>query len=165
MSAKRRQNSQIAFDERVLDRTDRRILRELQSDARLSMAELGRRVGLSAPSVADRVKRLERSGVIVGYRVELDPRALGFPIMASVRVRPGMGQLRKIPQIAQESPEVVECHRITGEDCYLLSVRLRVMDDLEEVLDRFTLHGQTTTSIVHSTPVARRAPLIDEDAG
>ena len=90
---------------------------------------------------------------------------LGFPIMASVRVRPGMGQLRKIPQIAQESPEVVECHRITGEDCYLLSVRLRVMDDLEEVLDRFTLHGQTTTSIVHSTPVARRVPLIDEDAG
>lgn len=83
--------------------------------------------------------------------------------MASVRVRPGMGQLHKIPQVAQDSPEVVECHRITGEDCYLLTVRLRAMDDLEEVLDRFTLYGQTTTSIVHSTPVARRVPLVDED--
>ena len=160
MPAKRRQNSQNAFDERLLDGVNRQILRELQSDARLSIAELGRRVGLSAPSVADRVQRLELTGAIVGYRAELDPRALGFPIMASVRVRPGMGQLHKIPQVAQESPEVVECHRITGEDCYLLSVRLRSMDDLEEVLDRFTLYGQTTTSIVHSTPVERRLPPI-----
>lgn len=161
MPAKRRQNSQSGFDDRVLDSVNRLILRELQADARLTMAELGRRVGLSAPSVADRVLRLERTGVIVGYRTELDPRALGFPILASVRVRPGMGQLHKIPQVAQESPEVVECHRITGEDCYLLSVRLQTMDDLEEVLDRFTLYGQTTTSIVHSTPVERRLPPVD----
>jgi Lrp/AsnC family leucine-responsive transcriptional regulator len=150
---------QSAFDERLLDQTNLEILRELQDDARLSMAALGRRVSLSAPAVAERVQRLERAGVITGYRAELDPRALGFSVAAVVRVRPAMGQLHKIPEIARSSPEVVECHRITGEDCYLMHLRLRAIEDLEEVLDRFALHGQTTTSIVHSTPVARRLPL------
>jgi Lrp/AsnC family leucine-responsive transcriptional regulator len=144
----------------MLDTTNRRILHELQLDARLSMAELGRRVGLSAPAVTERVQRLERAGVIVGYRAEIDPRALGFSVAAVVRVRPAMGQLYRIPEIAQASEEVVECHRITGEDCYLLLVRLRSLDALEEVLDRFALHGQTTTSIVHSSPVLRRVPLV-----
>jgi Lrp/AsnC family leucine-responsive transcriptional regulator len=147
----------------LLDETNRRILEELTADARLSVAELGRRVSLSAPAVADRVRRLEQAGVILGYRAELDPRALGFPIAAVIRVRPAMRQLHKIPEIARESPEVVECHRITGEDCYLLHVRLRAIEDLEDVLDRFALFGQTTTSIVHSTPVARRMPLFAAD--
>ena len=147
------------FDERLLDETNLRILSELQEDARLSMAELARRVSLSSPAVADRVQRLERAGVITGYRAELDPRALGFAVAAIVRVRPAMGQLHKIPEIARSSAEVVECHRITGEDCFLMHLRLRAIEDLEEVLDRFALHGQTTTSIVHSTPVARRLPL------
>jgi Lrp/AsnC family leucine-responsive transcriptional regulator len=147
----------------LLDETNRRILEELTADARLSVAELGRRISLSAPAVADRVRRLEQAGVILGYRAELDPRALGFPIAAVIRVRPAMRQLHKIPEIARESPEVVECHRITGEDCYLLHVRLRAIEDLEDVLDRFALFGQTTTSIVHSTPVARRMPLFAAD--
>jgi Lrp/AsnC family leucine-responsive transcriptional regulator len=144
----------------LLDATNRRILHELQLDARLSMAELGRRVGLSAPAVTERVQRLEHEGVIVGYRAEVDPRALGFSVAAVVRVRPAMGQLHRIPEIAEASDEVVECHRITGEDCYLLFVRLRSLDTLEDVLDRFALHGQTTTSIVHSSPVLRRVPLV-----
>jgi Lrp/AsnC family leucine-responsive transcriptional regulator len=160
MPTKASNSDQIAFGERLLDTTNRRILRELQGDARLSMAELGRRVGLSAPAVTERVQRLEQSGVIVGYRAEIDPRALGFPVAAVVRVRPAMRQLQRIPEIAKDSPEVLECHRITGEDCYLLFVRLRSMDDLEEVLDRFALYGQTTTSIVHSSPVLRRVPLV-----
>ena len=75
--------------------------------------------------------------------------------------RDGMRQLQKIPEVARESPEVIECHRITGEDCYLLHVRLRAIDDLEELLDRFTPFGQTTTSIVHSSPVPRRLPPLD----
>jgi Lrp/AsnC family leucine-responsive transcriptional regulator len=145
-----------------LDATNRRLLRELERDARLSIAELGRRLNLSAPAVAERMQRLERAGVITGYRAELDPKALGFPIAVVVRVRPASRQLQKIPELARETPEVVECHRITGEDCFFLKVHLRSMDDLEEILDRFTPFGQTTTSIIHSSPVARRALPLDE---
>ena len=163
MPSKQQQNPPGAFDDRLLDETNRLILRELQADARLSMAELGRRARLSAPAVAERVQRLETAGVIVGYRAEIDPRALGFPVAAIVRVRPAMRQLHKIPEIARATPEVVECHRITGEDCYLLSLRLRRLEDLEDVLDRFALYGQTTTSIVHSSPVPRRTPSIGDE--
>lgn len=145
-----------AYGRDLLDATNRRLLTELQENARLPFAELGRRVGLSAPSVAERVQRLEQAGVITGYRAEVDPKALGFAIAAVVRVRPGTQQLREIPDLARETPEVVECHRITGEDCFFLKLHLRAIDDLEEVLDRFTPLGQTTTSIVHSSPVKRR---------
>jgi Lrp/AsnC family leucine-responsive transcriptional regulator len=157
-----KRSNRPTFDPKLLDETNRLLLRELQEDARLSMAELGRRVALSPPAVAERVLRLEQAGVIVGYRAEIDPRALGFAVTAIVRVRPAMGQLHKIPEIAESTPEVVECHRITGEDCFLLVVRLRELEDLEAVLDRFALHGQTTTSIVHSSPVARRIAVVDE---
>src|SRR5437867_966530 len=87
-----------------------RILDELVSDGRIAMAELGRRVGLSAPAVAERVQRLERAGVIAGYRAELDPRALGFAVSAVVRIRPAPGQLQRIPEVARETLEVAECH-------------------------------------------------------
>ncbi len=144
-----------------LDEIDRAILAELLADARISMAELGRRVSLSAPAASERVGRLERTGVVTGYEAQVDPRALGYPIGAIVRVRPAAQQLRKIPELARDTPEVVACHRITGEDCFLLELRLRAMDDLEEILDRFVLFGQTTTSIVHSSPVPRRALPLD----
>jgi Lrp/AsnC family leucine-responsive transcriptional regulator len=145
-----------------LDPIDLRLLGELQADGRLGMAELGRRVGMSAPAIAERVQRLERAGVIAGYHAELDPRRFGFPVGAIVRIRPAPGQLARIPEIARESPEVAECHRITGEDCYLARLNLRSIDDLEEVLDRFTPYGLTTTSIIHSTPVPRRGPPLDD---
>jgi Lrp/AsnC family leucine-responsive transcriptional regulator len=162
MLNERRKARPRTFESPSLDATDRRILEELQADARLTMAELGRRVSLSPPAVAERVQRLERAGVITGYRADVDPRAVGFPIAAVVRVRPVAGRLHRIPEIARETPEVVECDRITGEDCYLLKLHLRSMDDLEGILDRFALVGRTTTSIVHSSPVARRAlPLGD----
>ncbi len=146
----------------LLDATNRRLPRELQNDARVSMAELGRRISLSPPAVAERVQRLERAGLITGYRAEIDPKALGFPIAAVVRVRPRTRQLQRIPELAREVPEVVECHRITGEDCFFVKLQLRAMDDLEEILDRFVVFGETTTSIIHSSPVARR-PLPLED--
>jgi len=149
-----------AYETRLLDETNLRVLRELQADGRIGMAELGRRIGMSAPAVAERVQRLERAGVIAGYRAEIDPSALGFPVSAVVRIRPSPGQLQRIPEIARETVEVGECYRITGEDCYLLRLHLRSIDDLEEVLDRLTPHGLTTTSIVHSTPVPRRGPPI-----
>jgi Lrp/AsnC family transcriptional regulator, leucine-responsive regulatory protein len=158
MPRKARLRNANTYETKLLDPINLRVLDELVSDGRIAMAELGRRVGLSAPAVAERVQRLERAGVIAGYRAELDPRALGFSVSAIVRIRPAPGQLQRIPQVARETPEVAECHRITGDDCYLLRLHLRSIDDLEDVLDRFTPYGLTTTSIVHSTPVPRRGP-------
>jgi Lrp/AsnC family transcriptional regulator, leucine-responsive regulatory protein len=146
------------YEANLLDEINLRLLEELQTDGRIGFAELGRRVGMSAPAVAERVGRLERAGVIRGYRAELDPTALGFPVSAIVRIRPSPGQLQRVRDVAADSPEVAECYRITGDDCYLMRLHLRSIDDLEEILDRFTPHGQTTTSIVHSTPVPRRSP-------
>ena len=154
----------MAYEAQLLDPTNLRILEELQADARLTIAELGRRVSLSPPAVADRVQRLERAGVITGYHAAVDPKAIGYPIAAVVRVRPASRQLHKIPEVARELPEVVECYRITGEDCFFVKLHLRSMEDLEGILDRFVLFGQTTTSIIHSTPVSPRSLPLDDAA-
>lgn len=117
-------------------------------------------MNLSAPAVAERLQRLERAGVITGYRAVVDPKALGYPIAAFVRIRPTTRRLQQIPQLAREIPEIVECHRVTGEDCYVLKLHLRSMDDLEDILDRLIVLGQTTTSIIHSSPLdGRPLPL------
>jgi Lrp/AsnC family transcriptional regulator, leucine-responsive regulatory protein len=139
-----------------VDPTDLRLLEELQADARLSLAELGRRVGLSAPAVADRMRRLEDDGVITAYRAEINPRTLGFALSAVLRVRPDARQLPKVAQIASDTPEVVECQRVTGDDCFAMKLHVRDVQHLEEVLDRFTPFGRTTTSIVQSAPFAAR---------
>ncbi len=122
----------------------------------MTMAELGRRVNLSAPAVAERVQRLERDGVITGYHAAVDPKMLGFLVAAVVRVAPAAQQLDRIREIARVTPEVVECHRITGEDCFFLKIYLRSIDDLEPLLDAFAPYGRTTTSIIHSSPVDGR---------
>jgi Lrp/AsnC family leucine-responsive transcriptional regulator len=155
----RRQNGDQA-DVR-LDEVNRRLLRELQADARLSLAELGRRVGLSPPAVAERVQRLERDGVIAGFRAEIDPRALGYALSVVIRIRPAPLQIRKVADLARGTPEIVECHRITGEDCYFMKAHVRGVEHLEELIDRFTSYGQTTTSIVQSSPVAGRGVSLD----
>ena len=117
-------------------------------------------MGLSPPSVADRVSRLERDGVITGYHARVDPRALGYALGVVIRVRPAPRELAKVAALARDTPEVVECHRITGEDCFFMRLQLRDIEHLEEVLDRFILYGQTTTSIVQSSPVHRRGPAV-----
>jgi Lrp/AsnC family transcriptional regulator, leucine-responsive regulatory protein len=146
-----------------LDATDRKILGELAVDGRVSFAELGRRVSLSSPAVAERMQRLERAGVITGYRAEIDPRALGYQLTAIVRIKPAARQLPRIPELAAEIPEISECHRITGEDCFFLKVHLRSIDDLSGLLDRFLVYGETTTSLVNASPIPRRDPPIDAD--
>jgi Lrp/AsnC family transcriptional regulator, leucine-responsive regulatory protein len=143
---------------RGIDSTDRKIIGELTTDGRVPLAELGRRVNLSSPAVAERVQRLERAGVITGYRAEIDPRALGYQLTAIVRVKPAAGQLPRIPELALEIPEVSECHRITGEDCFFLKIHLRSIDDLSLVLDRFLAYGETTTSLINASPIPRRDP-------
>jgi Lrp/AsnC family leucine-responsive transcriptional regulator len=144
-------------DQRDNDVTNRRILAELQTDGRLSLAELGRRVGLSPPAVAERVQRLERDGAITGYHAKVDPRALGYALAAVIRVRPAPRQIPKVAELARDTPEVVECHRITGEDCFFMKLHVRDVEHLEEVIDAFAFYGQTTTSILQTSPVPRRA--------
>jgi Lrp/AsnC family leucine-responsive transcriptional regulator len=162
MAGKARVRNASTYETNLLDPINLQLVKLLQEDGRLSVAELGRRISMSAPAVAERVQRLERAGVITGYHAELDPRRLGYPIAAIVRIRPAPGQLQRIPEIARETPEVAECYRITGEDCYLLKLHLRAIEDLESLLDRFTPYGLTTTSIIHSAPVPRRPPPLAE---
>ena len=151
MPAKRRNGARNGRDS-----TDGLILAELQRDGRVTFAELGRRVGLSAPAVAERVQRLEDEGVILGYRAVVDPRAVGFALSAIIRVRPAPDRLKTVADVARRTAEVVECHRVTGDDCYVVKAHLRDVEHLEEVIDRFAAHGQTTSSIMQSSPVPGR---------
>lgn len=144
----------------LLDARNVQILALLEDDPRMSVSELARRVGMSAPATRERIQRMEEAGVIRGYRLELDPTALGYPIAAIIRVRPMPGKLPKIAELAMSLPQVMECHRITGEDCFILKVGLDSLDNLDLILDQFLVYGQTTTSIVQSTPVPpRQLPL------
>jgi Lrp/AsnC family leucine-responsive transcriptional regulator len=154
MPVNRRLNGDIADD--LVDATDRRLLIELQEDGRLTHAELGRRVGLSAPAVAERVRRLVDEGVIQGFHAAVDPRALGLGLSVIVRIRPAPRQLHKVAELARATPEVVECHRITGEDCFFLKAHVRDVVHLEEVIDAFAAYGQTTTSVMQTSPVPGR---------
>jgi Lrp/AsnC family transcriptional regulator, leucine-responsive regulatory protein len=140
----------------LLDDVNRRLLAQLQRDPRLTMSALGRLVGMSSPAVTERVQRLERAGVIRGYRLDVDPAALGLPVTAWVRVRPGPRQLTKIADLAAGLPNVSECHRITGEDCFLIKLHAATIEGLTETLDKILLYGQTVTSIVHFSPVPPR---------
>jgi len=147
-------------DGSMLDVRDRQILEILSTNARISTSELARQVGMSAPAVRERVNRLEEAGVIRGYRADIDPTALGLPVAAWVRVRPGPGQLPKIAELARRSPEVAECHRITGDDCFLLKVHGPSIEGLEALLDSFLMFGQTTTAVVVASPVPPRSPMV-----
>jgi Lrp/AsnC family transcriptional regulator, leucine-responsive regulatory protein len=160
--ANRRPKPERAHEAKELDGIDLRIIAELQGNARLSLAELGRRVSLSAPAVADRVQRLEETGVITGYHADVDPRAVGFPVTVMVRINPAVRELPRIAKIAEEIPEIVECYRITGDDCFYFTAHLRSVDRLEPILDRFAPYGRTTTSLVHAATVPRRPLPLDQ---
>jgi Lrp/AsnC family transcriptional regulator, leucine-responsive regulatory protein len=145
------------MEENGIDPINERLLQELQDDARLSLAELGRRVGLTAPAVAERLQRLESAGVIRGYRADIDPRALGYTLGAVMRIKPAPRQLPKVAELARNTPQIVECQRVTGEDCFYMQLHVRSIEELEQLIDRFLVYGTTTTSIVQSAPVPRRA--------
>lgn len=141
---------------KLLDSVGWQILRELQADARLSYAELGRRVGLSSPAVMERVKKLEDAGIIRGYSVDLDLAQLGLPIMAYVRLANVGLHDKHILDLVQEMPEVVECHHVTGNDSFVIKVTAASIAHLERILMKFVSYNQTTTSIVLSSPIIGR---------
>ena len=147
--------------EALRDARNVKLLRLLRDDPRISISELARRIGMSAPAVRERIQRLEESGVIQGTQMALDPKALGYPIAAFVRVRPMPGKLPKIAELARKMPQVTECHRITGEDCFFMKAHVRSIGHLEELIDRFIPYGQTTTSIIQSSPVPPRGPALN----
>jgi len=156
VNLKEKQARGLRISDLLLDARNVQILALLGGNPRMSVSELARSVGMSAPATRERIQRMEEAGVIRGYRLEVDPAALGYPIAAFIRVRPMPGKLPKIAELAVSLPQVMECHRITGEDCFILKVGLDSLDNLDVILDQFLAYGQTTTSIVQSTPVAAR---------
>lgn len=155
----------LRFESGDLDAMDVRILDALARDARISIAELARSVGLSPPSVSERVKRLEEAGVIEGYTLRINPRALGLPIGAWLRIRPVPGQLQKVADILRGLPQIVECDRVTGEDCFIVRTYVRSIEELETLIDHIIPYAMTNTSIVQSSPVQRRLPHIVRSNG
>ena len=156
--------------ERLLDETGWHILEALQENARLSYSELGQRVGLSSPAVAERVRKMEDAGIITGFRVEVNMAKLGFPVMAIIRmtslVRAGTygGESNKqVNSIVSKFPEVIESYRATGSDIVIMKVIASSIEHLEDVIDRLSELGETTTSIVLSSPVIKRVIPRPED--
>jgi Lrp/AsnC family leucine-responsive transcriptional regulator len=142
-----------------LDAVDARLLCLLEQDARMSTAELARSVGLSAPSVAERIRRLQENGVVQGFSVRIDPAALGLPLSAWLRVRPVPGQLGVVADILRDLPEISQCDRVTGEDCFIALAHVASVSELERVIDRIIPYAMTNTAIIQSSPVPARSPL------
>lgn len=134
--------------EKLLDPLGWKLLTELQKDGRIPFAELGRRVGLSTPAVAQRVRRMEDEGIIRAYRAEVSPLAVGLPISAFIRMSVVGNVLEKLTQRFRSMPEIVECHRGTGEDSFILKVNVVSVEHLKDVIDRLTPYGTTSTSLV-----------------
>jgi len=155
----------LRYENGDLDLTDVRTLDALVNDARISIADLARSVGLSSPSVSERIKRLEETGVIEGYTLTINPKAVGLPIAAWLRIRPIPGQLQKVADILRGLREIVECDRITGEDCFVARAHVQSVDDLEKLIDQVIPYAMTNTSIIQSSPVKRRLPPIRRGNG
>ncbi len=147
----------ILKNEKLLDQIGWKLLHELQLNGRLSYAELGRRVGLTTPAVVERVKRMEEAGIITSYHADIDPMKVGMPITAFIRMSVVGDVFTRITGVVKASPEVVECHRGTGADSFIMKVHVRSVEHLESLIDRLTPFGTTSTSIVLSSPVAKQA--------
>ena len=142
----------------MLNNVDQRILETLLKDARISLKELGQQVGLSSPSVSERLHRLEERGVIRGFTVDIDPQALGYQLQAIVRIRPLPGKLQIVQKLIEDTPEFCECDKVTGEDCYIARLFVRSIAELDQVIDRIADKAETNTAIVKAQPIKRRPP-------
>jgi Lrp/AsnC family leucine-responsive transcriptional regulator len=146
----------MTFDNMPLDDVGWQIIEHLQRDGRMSFAELGRRVGLTLPAVAERVRKMQDAGVITGFRAEINPATIGLPIAAFIRISVVGDVFARIAKAVREMPEVLECHRGTGADSFTLKVAVESVQHLERLIDKLTPFGTTSTSIVLSTLVKER---------
>lgn len=146
----------LTLKSKMIDEIDWKILLELQKDARTSYAELSRRIGLTTPAIIERIRKLEDAKIITGYRVEIDTAKVGLPILAFVRMSISGVDYSHIVEVAKESKEVLECHRGTGGDSFILKVAVASIEHLQTIIDKLTPYGITTTSIVLSSPVKNR---------
>lgn len=150
----------LTIESAGLDAVDVRIIDCLAKNARISVAELARAVRLSAPSVAERIRRLEDRHVIAGYAARIEPAAIGYPIAAWLRIRPVPGELARVTEIIKGIPEITQCDRVTGEDCFVARVNVTAVLDLERIIDLIIPYAMTNTAIVQSSPVpARMSPI------
>lgn len=141
-----------------MDQVDQSILSVLHADSRTSLKLLAERVGLSAPSVSERLRRLEERGVIRAFTLDIEPRALGYQLQAIVRIKPLPGQLAAVEQLIRDTPEFCECDKVTGDDCFVARVYVRSIEQLDGVLDRIADKAQTSTAIVKAQTIRRRPP-------
>ena len=142
----------------MIDEKDQQLINALMEDSRRSLKALAQISGLSSPSVAERLRKLEEKGVLKGYGVEVDPRAFGYQLQAIVRIRPLPGQLHEVERQIQATPQFTECDKVTGEDCFIARLHVRSMEQLDEILDHINVYALTNTAIVKKTTVKRRLP-------
>jgi Lrp/AsnC family leucine-responsive transcriptional regulator len=142
----------------MLNNIDRRILEILQGDARISLKDLAAQVGLSSPSVSERLQRLEERGVIRAFTIDIDPQALGYQLQAIVRIRPLPGKLLMVQKLIEQTPEFCECDKVTGEDCFIARLFVRSIAQLDQIIDRIADKAETNTAIVKAQPIKRRPP-------
>ncbi len=141
-----------------MDEADQRIVGILVENARISLKELSQRIGLSSPSTAQRLRRIEERGILKSFTIDLDPKALGYSLQVIVRINPLPGALHLVEQAIRDTPEFVECDKVTGEDCFIGRLWVRSVEHLDHVLDRISERAQTNTAIIKATPVKRRLP-------
>ncbi|SRR5258708_39081733 len=153
----------VRYVDGVLDTLDTTILQTLAENGRMPVKDLAARVGLSAPSTAERLRRLEEAGVIEGYTVRINPRAIGLPLAVHIRLRPMPGELQRVAALLKATPEIIECDRVTGDDCFVARALVATVGDLEVLIDRFLPFATTNSAIIQSSPVARRMPQLRGD--
>jgi len=144
-----------------IDAIDAQILKALFDNARITTAELARRVGLSSPSTGERIKRLEEAGVIGGYTIVVDPKRLGLPLPICLRIRPVPGQMKNVAKLLDDLPEIVDCDRVSGDDCFIARAHLQSVQHMEKLIDKLTPISMTNTSLVQSSPIRPRLPHFD----
>jgi len=143
-----------------LDATDREILGILADNARIPMKDLAAKIGLSAPSTAERVRRLEEAGILLGYTIRVSHAALGLPIGVFIRIRPMPGELARVAALLASKPEIVQCDRVTGDDCFIAKAYVPSVDDLEKLIDDILPYATTNTALIQSSPVSLRIPPV-----
>jgi Lrp/AsnC family transcriptional regulator, leucine-responsive regulatory protein len=140
----------------ALDAVDAALLAALQQDGRASVAQLSKQVHMSPSAVTERLRRLEETGVITGYRASVDPERLGYGILAFLRLRYPSSNYTALHKMLDETPEVLEAHHVTGDDCFILKIVATSMRHLEQVSGRIGTMGSVTTSVAYSSPVVAR---------